>query len=530
MNEFSPYKRNVSTINDSYYYSNSKKFDHPSNHHTIKRYHVNNGEIEETQNTIQPSRLNDAIYFEQKEAKHPSKNLKMDTVHHPFIIHDLHESQINVNQVRSKSTVRDTYHEFEARKNLEELQIKRDDCEKKSNTEKQRKEGHSIKVNLEPSRLDISQELEIPQKSFTSSSHGYRAGEKQEVDCCGRKYNNRPEQEHSRKESEKIQFSNSTRDLIGGIIAGAGFSAMLANHHEKVGKGPKDPTKNILGGAALGAVGAEVLNRARNQYHHTHTDGGGLKSTSKNSHTKIKSALGLAAASLAAAAVANQYSHAHKVKNNRIKKGHDSSPSKSKALKSRDKKYNSCSVEGSIHKDSKNLSKLIHNSEQSFVIDCGAVENRRSRSRSRSRSQTMTDSETIGTRLAGAAANLLERCKTPEEIERDNVYFGRESRRHSRHGTRSSVKARDKNSFSGQSPYFESELIEYGSDPIYLTDTSLPHTKKVDSASIPDVYSKLKSRNYNHQRGDSSSDTLNLNRTKTRSRDEFVVNSARGIN
>ncbi|RKF78933.1 hypothetical protein GcC1_051022 [Golovinomyces cichoracearum] len=550
MNEYSPHKSNVSTIHGSNdYSSHSEKIDHPSTHHTIKRYHVFNGEINEEQNTSQHSRLTNTLYFEQKESKHPSKNLKIGTVHHPIITHDLYESQIKNNQACSKSTVRDTCHEFETCKNLEELQMRRDESEKESNTEKRKKEGHSKKVNLKPSRLDNSQELgqyksqpgikflvsesEVPQ-SFTSSSQGYRAGERQETNRSGRKYENKPEQEHPRKEFEKIKSSNGTRDLIGGIIAGAGVSAMLVNHHEKVGKGPQDPTKKkkILGGAALGVVGAEVLNRARNQYHHT--DGGGLKSTDKQSHKKIKSALGLAAASLAVAAVANQYSHAHKVKNDDIKEGHGSAPNKSKAPKSRDTKKNPCplsSVDECIQEDSKNPSILIPNGEPSLDIDCRATENRRSRSRSRSRSrlQNMPDSETIGTRLAGVAADILERCKKSEETGRENICFGRESCRHSRHRRRSSVRAQDKNSFSDLSPYSESELIEYGSDPIYLTDTPLSHTKKKDSASMSDAYSNLKSRDYNHQRGGSCSESQSLNRTKLRSRKEFIVDSDRNI-
>ncbi|RKF81314.1 hypothetical protein GcM1_184014 [Golovinomyces cichoracearum] len=548
MNECSPHKSNVSTIHSSNdFSSHNEKIDHPSTHHTIKRYHVFNGETNEEQNTSQHSRLTNTLYFEQKESKHPSKGLKTGTVHHPIITHDLHETQINNNQACSKSTVRDTYHEFVTCKNLEELQMKRDESEKESNTEKRRKEGHPKKVNLKPSRLENSQELgqyksqpgikflvsesEVLQ-SFTSSSKGHRAGERQETDRSGRKYEKKPEQEHPRKEFEKIKSSNCTRDLIGGIIAGAGVSAMLANHHGKFGKGSQDPTKKILGGAALGVVGAEVLNRARNQYHHTCTDGGELNSTDKQSHKKIKSALGLAAASLAIAAVANQYSHAHKVKNDEIKEDHGSAPNKSKAPKSRDTINNPCplsSVDKCKQEDSKNPSKLIPNGESLLVIDRRATENRRSRSQSRSRLQKMTDSETIGTRLAGVAADILERCKKSEETERENVCFGRESRRHSRHRRRSSVRAQDKNSFSDLSPYSESELIEYGSDPIYLTDTPLSHTKKKDSASVSDAYSNLKSRDYNHQRGGSSSESQSLNRTKFRSREEFIVDSDRDI-
>jgi len=92
------------------------------------------------------------------------------------------------------------------------------------------------------------------------------------------------------------------RHLAEGALAGAGAAALFANHREKTSDGPEYRGRNVVGGAALGALSAEVITRARSRYRKTERSRSRSRSESisrHDHHTKLKTALGLAAAAKA---------------------------------------------------------------------------------------------------------------------------------------------------------------------------------------------------------------------------------------
>jgi hypothetical protein len=99
---------------------------------------------------------------------------------------------------------------------------------------------------------------------------------------------------------ERSRSPHHKRRLAEGALAGAGAAALMANHK----KAPYGDGRRVIGGAALGAISAEVLTRARSRYREDDERRGRSRSgsSSRNSHKKLKSALGLATVGLAAAA------------------------------------------------------------------------------------------------------------------------------------------------------------------------------------------------------------------------------------
>ena len=69
------------------------------------------------------------------------------------------------------------------------------------------------------------------------------------------------------------------RHLAEGALAGAGAAALLANHRDKSGTAADNRGRQVIGGAAYGAIGAEVLTRARSGYRESQ---GGANSRSRS--------------------------------------------------------------------------------------------------------------------------------------------------------------------------------------------------------------------------------------------------------
>jgi hypothetical protein len=84
------------------------------------------------------------------------------------------------------------------------------------------------------------------------------------------------------------------RHIAEGALAGAGAAAILASHRAKTSDEPVHRGRNVVGGAALGAIGAEVLTRARSRYRESREDRSRSRSRS-SSRSKVKTGLGLAA-------------------------------------------------------------------------------------------------------------------------------------------------------------------------------------------------------------------------------------------
>lgn len=66
-------------------------------------------------------------------------------------------------------------------------------------------------------------------------------------------------------ESSRSRSPNHRRHLAEGAIAGIGAAELLRHHKKRQGEDPGHRGRTALGGAALGAVGAEVLSRARSR-------------------------------------------------------------------------------------------------------------------------------------------------------------------------------------------------------------------------------------------------------------------------
>jgi hypothetical protein len=86
-----------------------------------------------------------------------------------------------------------------------------------------------------------------------SDSYGYSS----DNDYVGRR---RVVRQHSRSGSPRH-----TRHLADGTIIGASAATLLAHHREMRGNGPEHRGRKVVGGAALGALGAEVITRARSR-------------------------------------------------------------------------------------------------------------------------------------------------------------------------------------------------------------------------------------------------------------------------
>lgn len=87
-------------------------------------------------------------------------------------------------------------------------------------------------------------------------------------------------------------------------LAGAGAAAVIANHRIKQGNVPSHRGTNSVGSAALGAIVAEVLTRARSRHREHYAEKSQSRSRSSSRSPNMKAALRLAvAANTAAAAV-----------------------------------------------------------------------------------------------------------------------------------------------------------------------------------------------------------------------------------
>lgn len=69
-----------------------------------------------------------------------------------------------------------------------------------------------------------------------------------------------------RRDRSSSSDHHKKRHLAEGALAGAGLSAFLASRRDRDGDLPENRGKKVLAGAALGALGTEVLRRARSAY------------------------------------------------------------------------------------------------------------------------------------------------------------------------------------------------------------------------------------------------------------------------
>jgi len=272
-----------------------------------------------------------------------------------------------------------------------------------------------------------------------------------------------------KKERSLSRDSHHKRHLAEGALAGAGAAALLANHRDKQGDGPEHRGRKVIGGAALGALGAEVLTRARSRYRENRDDDGSRsRSSSRHSHRKIKTGLALAAAGLAAAAAAKYVSNrkANAAEDGRGRSRHRSA---SRRRYSDDDDYYDDDRHGrsrSRHADPKHRASQMAKAGVATAAVAGIVEHFRNKSKkrdgSRSKSRIRTGAEIAAAGLAGAGvAGLYEGRKAKEDREEAEVEARRDRRR-----SRSRSRARSVDAFSDPGVDPELGMVQYGTEPV----------------------------------------------------------------
>ncbi|KAL3424238.1 hypothetical protein PVAG01_03519 [Phlyctema vagabunda] len=314
------------------------------------------------------------------------------------------------------------------------------------------------------------------------------------------------------------------RHLAEGALAGAGAAALLANHREKQGNGPEHRGRNVVGGAALGAIGAEVLTRARSRYRDSQYERSRSRSSSRS---KVKTALGIAVAGLAAAAAVK---YAQKRNNDRDELGRGRSRTRSVSRRRRHSTSEYSRTRSvSRHADPKHRAAAIAKAGAATAAVAGVVEHFRSKSRkrsgSRSKSRIRTGAEIAASGIAGAAvAGLYENRKAKEEKEEEitRVKKVKKERRRSRSRATSVTAYSD----PGIDP--ELGMVEYGGTPVYTQQTTTYRENNYDPALVTAgagagaAYGATRhSRSRSHRRRrsySSSSDEGRRRRSRSRSR------------
>jgi hypothetical protein len=214
------------------------------------------------------------------------------------------------------------------------------------------------------------------------------------------------------------------RHIAEGALAGAGLSAILASRRTGNGELPENRGRKVLAGAALGALGTEVVRRAHSAYEERYGDEERDREYEKEKdkpHSRIKTGLGIAAVALAAAGAAKYY-QSNKIEKEEMSRGRARHRSRSSGSSSR----------STSRKRSKSRASSIAKAAAGTAAVAGLVQHyrhKRSKSRdgkSRSRSRLRTGAEIVAAGLAGAGAKkLYDKRKEKKERERSSSTHSR---------------------------------------------------------------------------------------------------------
>ena len=294
--------------------------------------------------------------------------------------------------------------------------------------------------------------------------------------------------------------SHRKKHLVEGALAGAGVGALVGSRRNgQTGDLPEHRGRKVIAGAALGALGTEVLRRAHSAYNERFGDEADefddrrSRSRSAGRHSKLKTGLGIAAAALAVAGAAKymQSGRIDREERNRGRSLHRYSSDED------DGRYYSRSASRPKKSRSRSVAKVAAGT----AAVAGIVHHLRSKSRqrdgkARSHSRIRTGAEIAAAGLAGAAAKkIYDKHQDKKEVERDRELnreldysdeYGDDRGRHSdRHSTRSLSRSRSRSRSahphfgSARAPYPPSNadadelgLVEYGSQPLYADPPS----------------------------------------------------------
>lgn len=322
------------------------------------------------------------------------------------------------------------------------------------------------------------------------------------------------------KERSGSSSPHHKRHLAEGALAGAGAAALFANHRSKSGNGPQHRGRNVIGGAALGAIGAEVITRARSRYREHQEDRSRSRSRSKSRmrHPVVKGALGLAVAGLAAAA-AVKYVKDRKVEKEELARGR----SRTRSVSRRDRSGSWSDTEvttkkvDSKHEDPKHRAATIATAGVATAAVAGVVNHFRNKSKGdRSKSRIRTGAEIAGAGLAGAAvAGLYENRKKKEEEEADEIRAKKE-RRKSKQRARSAARYSNEDVADP-----ELGMVQYGTEPVYTHQQGAQrgYDDPYDPALATGAgaaYGATRARSRRRRNSSSSSDDRNRSRSRVR--------------
>ncbi|KAG9244753.1 hypothetical protein BJ878DRAFT_420735 [Calycina marina] len=332
-------------------------------------------------------------------------------------------------------------------------------------------------------------------------------------------------QERSRSSSPQHR-----RHLAEGALAGAGAAALLANHRGKQGNAPEHRGRNVVGGAALGAIGTELITRARSRYREHNEGGGRSRSRSRSRHPAVKTALGLAVAGIAAAA-AVKYAKDRKANTEELTRGRSRTRSRSVSRRRRYSSDGSFSEEREavtknkgIKHDAKHQAASIAKAGAATAAMAGVVEHFRNKSKQRngdrSKSRIRTGAEIAGAGLAGAAvAGLYENRKAAEDAEVEEKRIRKERRKQKNRARERSI---------GESyvdPDVDPKLgmVQYGTDPVYTHQTTTNHRGyepyDVATPGAAAAYGATRSRSRRRQDDSSSDDDRQRSQSRSRMKD-----------
>lgn len=279
------------------------------------------------------------------------------------------------------------------------------------------------------------------------------------------------------------------RHLAEGAIAGIGAAEILRHHRKSKGENPGGRAKSAIGGAAVGALGAEALSRARSMRSFRRSRSrsrsddrhGRRRPRSKSrdrghSLTRAQQLGGLAA--VAAVGALAGYALKNRGKNNEtvvIKDDHHHRRSRSRRRRGSVDSYSDRGM--SEHRDPEHRNRRIAQAGLASAAAAGIWEKVRSRSRGgkdRSKSRIRQGVPIAAAGLGGAAlAGLYEKNKANKEAKKeaiieDELHRGR--RRHSRSRSRSRSVPASRYDDDRRSGDGRPGLIAYGHDPIHPDD------------------------------------------------------------
>lgn len=279
----------------------------------------------------------------------------------------------------------------------------------------------------------------------------------------------------------------SKRHLAGGVIAGVGAAQLMRHHRKRQGEDPGHGLRQTVGYGALGAVGAEVINRMRDRSRSSsyERDSRGRRHHRSRSRHRSRSSsrvkkIGTLAAVASIGALAYAAGRKNNAKNTTIiedrrsrSRRRKSSVSRSRARSgSRGRSASRPASESALDPEHRN--RKVAKAGLATAAVAGIVEHVRNKSRERkgerSRSRIRTGIPIAAAGVTGAAVTgLYERQKAKKEAkDLPRTTSRSRSRSRSKHRSKSVRSARRSSTAS------DGGLVEYGGSPIRTRDYDDP--------------------------------------------------------